>query len=472
MRGFGKEIMVDFSEILKDNPNAANHLKVIDRIIAAPIRAKRAVDNTFGRIGATITLYEMAHKDAFKAGLKGDAKKTFVDNYVKAPPREAVDQAVKVGKEFKFDRQLTDLEEKFTSNVLTKLVVDAYPRWGVQFTRWAGEMLGVQPALAKKILKGSASADEMIEGLFKAATGWGAIYAFDQLLYDNIDANSMEYVLENGDRVRLAGRTPLPELFFAVSLMRGDWMKAKAALPQISVPGARLLGGDPGGVLSPIVDTMRESMRGRYTAEQTSKEFTRILNDALPGKSTLGFIRAMMDPTIREGFGAPIPGIAETLPQKVNPTTGEPMAPRQRIPGTGITMPTVAGTPFPGAVRDLNDIESALLNHGIGLFRPRRTSLIELPPEDVAPELRREYEQFAGKNVKELVGALIAEPDFKELPFEVRKMALTKMLEAARTMARLSIAEKYDKSPMPAKQEPIAIQLLPEKLKQPKLDID
>jgi hypothetical protein len=472
LRGFGKEIMVDFSEILRTRPEAAKKLKEVDRIIAAPVRMKRAVDNMFGRLGATTTLYDMARSEGKRIGLKGDELATFIDNYVKAPPREAVDKAVKVGNEFKFNRDLTQLEEKFAGSILTKTLVDAYPRWGFQFTRWAGEMLGANPDVIRKIKNKTATKSDVIEALAKAATGWGGIYMFSQTMYDNIDANSMEYVLEDGDRVRLSGRTPLPELFFATALIRGDWLKAKAALPYISIPGARLLGGEPGGVFSPIVDTVRESMRGRYTAEQTTKELTRMLNDAIPGKSTLGVIRSAMDPTVREGFGAPIPFLSSTLPQKVNPTTGEPMTPKQRLPGTSIVVPTVGGTPFPGAVRDLNEIEATLLNHGIGLFRPRRTSLIELPPEEVPPEFRREYEKLAGSHVKELLGELISSKDFQEAPFEIRKEALSKMLTAARSLARLELAEKYDKSPLPVKTETIQQQLLPERLKQPRMDVE
>jgi hypothetical protein len=176
-------------------------------------------------------------------------------------------------------------------------------------------------------------------------------------------------------------------------------------------------------------------------------------------------IRSLFDPTIREGFGAPIPGVASLLPQKTSVTTGEPLAPKQRIPGTGVEIPTVGGTPFPGAVRVLNDIEETLLNHGYGLTRPRRTSIIDLPAEDVSKELRREYEQRVGQNVKRILGEGIADPEFNKAPFDVRRELLGEWLALAREMAKYELADKYDKSPEPVESVPLNIQRLPERLK-------
>jgi hypothetical protein len=274
----------------------------------------------------------------------------------------------------------------------------------------------------------------------------------------------MEFVNEKGERTRLSGRQPFPELYMATALLRGDTANAKAALPFTSIPFASMMGGQ-GGLLSPLVQTMIESWRGNYTAEQTARELTKMVNNAIPGKSILGLARAIFDPTIREGIGAPIPGIAQTLPKKVNPTTGEPAAPMQRIPGTGIKLPTVGGTPFPGAVRVLNPIEKVLMNHGIATVRPRRTSLIEIPASDVPKELRREYEQRVGANVKAIVSEGIALKEWQELGFEDRREFLNMWLELARSVSKAELAEKYQKGMDAEKPIPINVQRLPEFVK-------
>lgn len=464
--GRGKEVMVDFSEILKDNPALASKLKNADYVLGGPVRMKRAVDGFFGRLGAASDLYNHAYTEGRGRGLKGDELKAFVEEYVASPPQNAMESAIKVGKEFKFNRDLTAWEEKFASNTATKLLIESFPRWTMQFARWAGEMIGVNPSFFKKVVTGKATPAQTLEYLSEAATGWGGITMFNQLFYDNVDANTMEYVNENGDRTRLSGRTPAPELFFVSALLRGDTDKAKAALSHLSLPGAKLIGGEPSGILSPLIETMRESIRGRYTAEMTARELTQLANNAIPGKSMLSLARSIYDPTVREGFGAPIPGVGDLLPQRSNVTTGEPLAPKQRIPGTSIELPSVGGTPFPGAVRVLNDIEKVLMNHGFALTRPRRTSIIELPPEDVSKELRREYEVRVGKNIQRIVSEGVAMKEWQEASFDARREALRIWMESARAAARVELAEKYGSSAKPSKSVPLNIQRLPAKMKQ------
>ena len=462
--GRGREVFVDFSEILRNHPEMADKLRHIDKLIGAPVRMKRAVDGFFGRFGAAAELYNRAYIEGKSRGLRGDELKTFVEEFVQNPSEAAISRAIKTGQELKFNRDLTRWEEAFSGHILTKLVVEAFPRWTLQFIRWGGEMIGADPVFFKDLVTGKATPEQAVNYLTKAATGWGGIYAFNQLAYDNIDPNTMEYVKEDGNRVRLSGRTPAPELFFICAVLRGDSQNAKAALQHLSLPGAKLLSGDA-GVLGPLFDTIKRSIEGRYTAEQTARELTKLVNDAIPGKSVLGLIRSIYDPTIREGVGAPIPGVAEFLPQPVDPTTGEPRAPKTRIPGTSIELPTVGGTPFPGAERVLNNVESALLNHGLGNVRPRRTSIIDLPAEDVPKQFRREYEQMAGRNVKELIGEEIKSPEFWKEDFDIRREILSQLLAEARSMAREDLADKYGTSGEPVKSVPLNVQRLPKRLR-------
>ena len=376
----------------------------LDYVLGGQVRAKRAFDNTFGRIGATAELYHQAHVAGVKAGLKGDALVNFREEFVRNPPEDAINAAIKTGNEWKFNRELSHWEEKVASNDAVKLVVDAFPRWGFQFVRWAGEMLGANPELFNKS-NWKDNPAKIAEALTKAASGWGALYLFSKTVYPNIDFNSMEYVNpQTGDRTRLNNRTPMPEAAFLTAVVKGDWQKAKAALPTISAPGARWLGGEPGGILSPFFNAVSGSMKGRYTAEITAQEFAKVINDALPGKSVLGAINSILDPTVRTGIGAPYPGISQLLPARINPTTGNPLQPHQRIPLTPFELPTAGGTPIPGAIRVLNPIEKELLNHGLMLNRPRRTPILDLPAPEVPKELRRQYEELAGKHVNQKIG--------------------------------------------------------------------
>lgn len=468
-QGLPTEVMVDFSEILKNSPNAAKKLKKIDYVLGGPVRLKRSVDNFFGRFGAAADLYNSAYRAGKGKGLRGDQLKVFVEEFVKNPPEDAVKSAIKVGGEFKYNRELPVFAERFANNVITKLAIEAYPRWALQFTKWAGEMIGLDPSFARKVAKGQANAEEVAAYLSKAATGWGAIYAFNQLFYNHVDPNTMEYVNEKGERIRLSGRQPFPELFTITALLRGDIENAKAGFVHCSIPFAGMTGGQ-GGLLSPIMQAMVESWRGNYTAEQLARELTKTLNNAIPGKSMLGLIRSLYDPTIREGFGAPIPGIAQMLPQRVNVTTGEPMAPKQRIPGTGIEMPTVGGTPFPGAVRVMNPVERVLLNHGFGNVRPRRTSLLEIPVEEVPASIRQEYEQRVGMNVRSIIGEAIKTPEWQELRgeenFDVRRELLGGWMNLARSMAKAELAEKYGTGTMGQKPVPMSLKRLPQFVRQ------
>lgn len=464
-QGLPKEVMVDFSEILRGKPELASKLKNADYILGGPVRMKRAVDNFFGRFGATAELYNSAYQAGRSKGLKGDGLKSFVEEFVRNPPEEAAAEAIRVGGEFKFNRELPDWAERFANNSITKLAVEAYPRWTLQFTKWAGEMMGLDPRFFKKVKQGKATAEQTASFLAKAATGWGALYAFNQLFYNQVDPNTMEYVTEKGERIRLSGRQPFPELYMLTAMFRGDMNNAKAALPFTSVPFASMMGGQ-GGLLSPLVQTMIESWKGNYTAEMASSEMTKMVNNAIPGKSMLGLIRALYDPTVREGIGAPIPGVAQMLPTKINPTTGEPSAPMQRIPGTGIKLPTVGGTPFPGALRIQNAVEKALVNHGIVTVRPRRTSLIEIPMSEIPKELRREYEQRSGKAVQQIVWEGINNPEWQQLPFEQRRDVLNGWLALARSVAKAELAEKYQKSMSAEKPEPLSVQRLPKFIKE------
>jgi len=453
MMGQGKEVMT-----------SAKPLGIpIDYAIGGPVRMKRAMDNTFGRIGATAELYHQAVVAGRNQRLKGDALSDFVENYVAHPPEDGIVAAITTGNRWRFNRPLTKAEERIATNWAVQSFLDAYPRWSFQFTRWAGEMLGANPTFWKA-LKGEANAPQVAEALAFALAGWGGVYWFSQTMYENVDFNSMEYVDEHGERTRLSNRQPFPELAFIAAMLHGDTTKAKMALPYLSVPGARVIGGEPGGILSPILDTARESMQGRYTAEQVSREFADMVNNTIPGKSILGAVRAFFfDPTIRKGIGSPIPGISSHLEQAIDPTTGKPLAPMQKIPGTNIEFPSVAGTPIPGATRVLNDIQKELLNHGIGTFRPRRTPILDFAAEDVPPELRKEYEIRAGEQVNKRVGYLIRQWSYRDANHAKQAELLSEVLADARSAARDELKVRYGVRAKPPEQKTIRQQGLPEK---------
>ncbi len=70
-----------------------------------------------------------------------------------------------------------------------------------------------------------------------------------------------------------------------------------------------------------------------------------------------------------------------------------------------------------------------------------------------------------GQYVKEFVGEEIKQPEFKELPFDVRREILQQLLTQARSLAKVDLADKYGTSMENVESTPLNIQRMPERLR-------
>ncbi|KKM63141.1 hypothetical protein LCGC14_1514420, partial [marine sediment metagenome] len=384
----------------------------------------------------------------------------FIQDFLKNPPDWAFESAVKEGNRAGFNRELSKLEESIARSGWVQVLMQAYPRWAFQFSRWMAEMLGARPKLWNRIRKGQATGEEISTYILESATGWGAIYLLEGL-YQKVDFNSMEFVHESGDRTRLSGRTPIPEGLMLLALIHGDKEKAMAAAQYTSFPGAQ---GTEGGLIGGLANAFRDVHTKQIDTRQFSREMTNVVNRALPGQAVMRAVNSIFDPTMREGVGAYIPGYAQTLPKRISATTGEPLQPRERVFGTPLEIGSGGGIPLPGSRRLLDPVAKVLLNHGIGIFRPRRTPIAEFPVEGVPPELRQQYERIRGRLVNQYVTAETQNPYFKQLEFEERRKVLQKAVSQAQADAKLELEAGRGFPEKPLRVPTLREKLLPEKL--------
>lgn len=421
----------------------------LDYLVAPHIRAKGFVDRVFGRTFAMADLIAEGIRQAKFRGLEGESRNQFVNEFVQAQSDRtaAGKHAIKIGREVKFNRELSKMEEKFASSTGIKLLVDAFPRWSFQFGRWMGEMVGLDPVFAKKAFKGEAKAEDWADYLVKAATGWGGMYLVYKTLYPNVDFTSMTYRREDGDRVRLSGRAPIPDALFLLALLKGDFDNAQKALQYTSLPFSKI-GTTSSGLLGSIFALFNDKGNAKITEEKLIGELENRLNSALPGQAVLSFFESLHDPAVREGIGSNIPYLSEVLANPViNPTTGLPMERFQRIPFINVELPAAGGVPFPGAVIIYNPLEQEFLDHGIGLRRPQRTDLpayseeLVAESEKMAPEIRRQFEVLAGQYVEEFGFDLIDDPSYSDMTWDQQTYFLGKVKSRAIKQAKLELVD-------------------------------
>jgi hypothetical protein len=174
---------------------------------------------------------------------------------------------------------------------------------------------------------------------------------------------------------------------------------------------------------------------------QLGRELTETANSLIPGQAVLSAVESFVNPSTQEGLGSNVPGVSFMQPTRSSLTTGEPMMTRQKI--FGLEIPAVRGVAFPGAVKVVNPVERALLDHGIAFYRPRRSPLLDLPAPDVPAELRREYEQLLGTYTKKFLTPIVTGKSFYNAPYEARKKILENMRSVANRVAKLELQKKH-----------------------------
>ena len=427
-----------------------------------PARLKGTVDTFFGNVWAASDLMASAVREAKAKGLKGDARQKFIDDFMADPPDAAVASATKLGKEMKFNRPLTELEEKIAGSTGVKALFDAYPRWSFQFARWMADSLGADPAFWRSVKAGNVKGREVAEYLGKTATGVGGVYLVGQAVYDNVDFNTMEYVREDGKRIRLSNLSPIPEALGLAALFKGDKDRAIQAFKFSSFPGSQAL--QPRGVLTSLIEAVNSASKSDFPEQIVAREFTDFINRLIPGQAVLAALESLHSPEIQEGVGAYIPGISALLPTRSNPATGEPMKPMQQV--MGVKFPAIRGTPIPGAARIFTPTEQALIDHGLAVTRPRRTPLLDMAAKDVPKALIGQYEQLLGQETKRLIEPVVTAPGWTAIPFEQRRQVLTQLRTAASNTAKAKLRMGVDpETGVAPKVEDRRVRLLPQFLR-------
>jgi hypothetical protein len=405
--------------------------KFYDLLIGLPLYLKSGIDTAAKRFSSMAALWREAYVEADRRGLRGADRQAFLDEFVNNPPEAVAREAIKIGNKAGFNREMSHWEEMVAESLTARLFVAPFARWPFQFTRWAAEMVGLNPEVWGKIRRGTITPEELGAYLARSATGLGGLYLLNRL-YDRVDFNSMEYVDADGNRIRLAGREPLPTAFWFLAVIRGDEAKAFQGLRHASVPFASLLGGD-GGLLTNLVQSMHRAVNNqRVDTRAVAREIEDTINRAIPGQAVLAFVETLIDPTLREGVGANLPGISLLKRPAINVVTGEPLEPRQRF--LGVELPTVAGTPIPGATRLLEPVQKLLSRYGLLVYRGPRSPIAGLPPGEAPEELHREWVEEFGRARARLLSPLArAMKTLEAYPDEkVRKMIQARDSMAAR----------------------------------------
>lgn len=416
---------------------------IYDYLVGGPLYAKGIADLAAKRIMSTAVIFREAIKEANRLGLKGNDRLAFYKKYMENIPEATRTMAIEEGNKAGMNRTLSKLEERAASSIWARLLVDPYMRWPFQFARWSAEMLGYNKEILGRMSRGEATPEEVGQYLAKTATGWGGLYLLSHM-YEDVDFNTMEYVDKEGNRKRLSSREPLASAMWFLAVVKGDWDRAAAGLRYASVPATRLLAGE-GGLLGSVFQAFKRALDNpQNDPKAIMREMENQINRAIPGQAILSALKTLFDPTIREGVGANIPGYSQKLPAAVDPTTGEPMQPRQRV--LGVEVPSISGVPLPGATRILNPVQKLLNEYGLMVYRGPQQPIAGYPAAKAPAEHVREWKTIFGRKRNEYLMPIVEDWQagrLKDYDYEeVRKMIQAEDSRAARE-ATDEINEKY-----------------------------
>jgi len=442
---------------------------IYDYAVGSPLYAKGLMDTASKRISSMSYMYRKAIEEAEAAGLQGSARKDFINQFVYDAPEKVVDDAIEFGNKAGFNRQLSNLEETISKNPVYKIAFDAFARWGFQFARWGAEMLGNNPKLFKKIADGTLTAPELSQYMTRTATGWGGLYMIDEALYDNVDWRSMEYVHENGNRTRLSNRDPISTGLWFLATIKGDKEKSLAALKFASIPGARIMAGEGGLLSGTLKELQRIYQNKNISPSSIDRGVTDIVNRMIPGQALMGAVKTLMDPVIRDGVGAGIPGVSFALDPVINPATGKPLRPTQKLPGLDIEVPSVLGTAIPGAERVLDPVAQLLYRYGNPVYRGLKSPVIGIQPSEMPEEMRREWTIQLGHARQRVFNRLIndkaALKKLESKPLHIASEQIQGMDREAAGIAKAMIIKKFKHLSQRKIKDKKSLKLLPERYK-------
>lgn len=423
--------------------------KGVDIVGLLPLRSKGFIDTGFRRFGATASLWTEAIKAADKQKLSGLSRDRFIQEFFENPPKDAMERAIQEGKELGFNRQLSSVEEKIAGSVMVRLLADGFARWPFQFTRWAGEMFGADPKFYGRVRNGTATIEDLGGYLTKAASGWGSLYLLQETLYDRVDAKTMEYINDEGNRVRLAGREPMATGLWLLAAIHGDRERASNWFKYTSLPLAKFISGEGGGILSDFVLGMKSAIDNPHgQPRQLANAVEERIRLMFPGQAVLSALKSVFDPIQREGPFQFLPGVSLTQPPAIASTTGEPLEQRQKL--FGMEFPAIGGTPIPGAARIVDPVYRLLAEYDLLIHRGIRTPVAGFPPNQVPDDVRQEWEvEFGHQRNRILTPFVEKAEEFRKLPPDIIRKRIQEMDAIAAQITTAIVNAKYRKFPGP-----------------------
>ena len=428
-------------------------VNVIDRVLFAPAAAKRGIDTGFKRMGAMAVLYEKALQEARKQGLQGSAKTAFVRGFVEKAPEEVIERAIVQGNKLGFNRSLSRIEEELAGSgnlgTAVKLFVTPFPRWQMQLLRWVGEHTPLDPTFWRRFRNGTATAEDFVQFLDRNTTGLLALLAVDELIYDNLDLQTLEYVREDGSRVSIGNIEPIPQAVAILAALKGDGEASFNAMRRTGTFGLRAE-----GIATSVIDEVPNLYSSDPERQGRARDrLVRALRGFIPGRGILRALRQISDPTEREGVLADVPIVSETLPPRIDPTTGEPLQRRSELPFFDIEIPNLG---IPLSARKVNRVERKVrelreldLRTRISLRPPSVGEIDGVNPDDVTPEIRRNFEKTAGRIWNKLVNELLDLEGFEDLPAEVQARAISSAKRDANAFARTIVEVTFPVQSLP-----------------------
>lgn len=378
--------------------------KEYDFWVGLPLYSKLIVDNFSKRTAALASILGDANSEADKRGLWGKSKRDFIESFSRNPEQKHIDKAVNYARDAGFDVDLPKWMEDFSRSSITQIVVSLFPRWGFQFGRWTSSALGVNygdyKRLGEKFKKGELNIEDFTEFAVKAATGWGGLILVNSW-YDDVDFERMEYVTEEGNRYRLAGRDPLPTALGILALIKGDWDKATAAMKHTSLPFVQYFADeDNQGLIGGITQSIYRWTRNptQRSVERLEDELTKMFAKFIPGNAVLTSMASVFDPVIREqsdlvgtGLFSKLPGLSRTRPAVINPATGKPLERKIKLPFVNWELPSIQGFSLPGMEIQVDPAYKILSQIGADIYRGPRKGLLGFAEAEVPKEIRREW---------------------------------------------------------------------------------
>lgn len=386
-----------------------------DKLVFIPLNLKANVDTGFKRVFAMASLYGDALQATAKQSIPTASRKEFVDQFFADLPQESIgkafDKAARVG----FSRTLSSAEETIAENRAVQLLVTPFPRWNFQFTRF---LLEHSPVDAIRVFRNPSkvTGEDITRLVIRNLEGFGSLALSDQILYDHVDFDKMQYVHEDKSVTTLSGLTPIPEMLFLNALFRGDAKKAFQSARVASIIVGPLTSGADSIIqqFSGSIVALSKGEGGNKILKQTES----VIRSLYPGQAMLRAVERLLHPESTSGLIQDLPFVSNYDAPVIDLTTG--LQKRNTIKGISIgpfhiNFGTEIGDPgLPGGIKPLNKVEAEFRRLGISV-RPNRQDLLQYEAKEVPKNLRRQFEQLLGIDINNLVSEIIDTPEYKEL---------------------------------------------------------